>query len=159
MTVLTSTLCKIAIGPAAASTIDTQAEFEALSFTNIGQVQNMGEFGDAFNDIAVAHLDDGRTQHYKGVADAGVMSLTLSYDGTDTGQIALLAAAADTTSTNYAFRVTFNNQGTGSPQNPETFYFRGTVGTQRRNVGGSDNVITLNAEIRINTALVRVAAV
>src|SRR5580765_2389638 len=102
MTVLVSTLCKIAIGTSAAASVDTQAEFEAITFTNISQIQNLGEFGDAFNDIAVAHLDDGRTQHYKGVADAGVMSLVLSYDGTDTGQIALLAAAADTTSTNYA---------------------------------------------------------
>jgi hypothetical protein len=159
MTVLTSTRCKIYIGPTAADTVDTSGEFAALSYTEISQVQNMGEFGDAFNDISVAHLNDGRQQHYKGIADAGVMNLVLSYDGTDAGQIALLAAAADTTSANYAFKVTFNNEGTGSPQNPETFYFRGTVGSQRRGGLTPDSVITLNADIRINSALVRVAAV
>jgi hypothetical protein len=149
MTVSTSSQCTIAIGPAVTSATDTAAEFAALSYQNISQIQDLGEFGDASNDVSAAHLTDGRTLHQKGVFDAGTMTVVMSYDRTDAGQSALAAASADTTSANYAFRITLNDG-----VDPTTVYFRGQVMRYRLAPGGSDNVIQAIAEIGINSVLV-----
>jgi hypothetical protein len=147
MTVSTSSQCTIAIGPAVISATDTAAEFAALSYQNISQIQDMGQFGDASNDVGLAHLDDGRSGHYKGVFDAGTMTVVMSYDRTDAGQDALVNALSSTA--NYAFRITLNDGA-----DPTTVYFRGQVMRYRLGVAGADNVIPATAEIGINSALV-----
>jgi hypothetical protein len=146
MAVSTSSQCTIAIGPAVTSATDTAAEFAALSYQNISQIRDMGEFGDASNDVQAAHLGDGRALHNKGVFDAGTMTVVMSYDRTDTGQDALVAALSSTS--NYAFRITLNDG-----VDPTTVYFRGQVMRYRIGVAGADNAIPATAEIGINSVL------
>lgn len=158
MTVRTSSNCKLFIGPVAADTVDTEGEFEALTpYVEVLQIQNIGEFGDAANDVSVAHLNDARMQHYKGVYDAGVLNVVVSYDpATGSGQEDLIAASQ--APDNYAFKITLNDDLPGSPVQPTTFYFRGQVRSYRVNVGGSDQIISANVEIGINSAIITVAA-
>src|SRR5688572_6720065 len=123
MTTRVSTGCKIFIGPVAASTVDTEAEFEGLSYTEIHQVLDLGEFGDQSAEITVSYLETSRDESYKGTRNGGTLALKVGADSADAGQTALVAAEA--TASNYAFKVTLNDEGAGSPSNPTTYYFRG----------------------------------
>lgn len=157
MTTRVSTNCKVFIGPVAASTVDTLGEFQALSYTEIGQILNIGEFGDAANAITAAYLDSGRVEKYKGLRDAGTLPLQFGYDPANTGQDALIAAEQQPD--NYAFKVTLDDEGSGSPQHPTTFYFRGQVMSRRVGIGGADSVVTLSSDVAVNSAIITDEAV
>ena len=85
MAVHTSTGCRLYIGPVVASTVDTEAEFEALSYTEISQVQDLGEFGDTAEELTFEVIHDDRLQSRKGSVDGGILPLVLSYDLGDAG--------------------------------------------------------------------------
>ena len=121
--------CRLYIGPVAASTVDTEAEFEALSFTEIFQIQDLGEFGDVAEELTFSVIDSDRLQSRKGNVDGGILPLVLSYDLTDAGQAALKAAVASRS--NYAFKILF-----GGDEPVEAFYFRGRVLSFRKEIGG-----------------------
>lgn len=144
-----STQCKIYIGPANEVAADATA-YDALTFTAIGQILNLGEFGDSANPITAEYLEDGRTQKYKGTRDAGTMALEFGYDYGDTGQAALIAAEPNPG--NFAFKVELNDSG---GTNPTTFYFRGQVMSHRISVGSSNSVVTLSADVAVNSPIVR----
>jgi hypothetical protein len=154
-----STNCKISISNAAAAeTIDEQAEFEGLTYLPIGQILNLGEFGDQANVITAAYLDSGRVEKYKGTRNAGQMDLELGYDpDNDTGQAQLIVA--EQSPNNYAFKVELDDAGENSPSSNTTFYFRGQVMSRRVAPGSSDSVVTLNCGIEVNSAIITVDAV
>jgi hypothetical protein len=152
MTIHTSPGCRIYIGPAIASTVDTEAEFEALSYTEISQVQDMGEFGDAVEDLTYSAVDDSRVYHVPGSVSAGILSLVLSYDGTNAGQAALKAAAAAWS--DYAFKIELGGT-PGVPPAEDALYFRGQVLGFRNHVGSADNVIAAKSDIVIISAIVK----
>lgn len=127
------------------------AIFEADSYIEIGEVENLGEYGDQSEDVTFASLNDSRTRHYKGTRDAGVLPLTVGDDAADEGQIALIAAEAS--HLDYNFRVELNNAQTLSGDN-ELNYFYGKVMSKRRNVGDVNNVIRGNYAIGINSRIV-----
>ena len=151
MAVQTSSGCKIYIGPAVASAVDTEAEFEALSYTEISQVQDMGEFGDAIEDLTYSPINDSRVYHEPGSVSGGMLSLILSYDGSDAGQTALKAAAA--AYSDYAFKIWFPGN-PGAPPTEEVFYFRGQVLGFRNKVGTADNILAVASDIVIISAIV-----
>jgi hypothetical protein len=141
----------IYIGPSITSTTDTLAEMQALSpWTEIKPVQSMGEYGDQANDISFGSLSDSRTQHTKGLRDAGTMALTVARDFSDAGQQALIDAEGG--NLEWAFKVVYDDaltvSGTGTVE-----YFRGKVMSKRTNVGSADNVITRLFNIGINSEI------
>jgi len=72
---------------------DSLAEFAAMSnWTEIRNVESVGEYGDQSSDVTFAALGDARTQHAKGARDAGQMTITVAHDPTDVGQAAMEAA-------------------------------------------------------------------
>src|SRR5215210_8942445 len=82
---------------AAAASVDTQAEFEALTWVEVGLVEDVGEFGDESNPVTFAALGDARVRRSKGARDAGILSITCGWDTADVGQIKLIAAEASNT--------------------------------------------------------------
>jgi hypothetical protein len=151
MTIHTSTGCRFYIGPVAGTSIDTADEFEALAFTEIVQIQDLGDFGDAAEDVSFAVVNDDRLHYRKGSVDGGVLPLVLSYDPDDDGQAALKAASASRS--NYAFKVELGGV-PGAPPAEEVFYFRGRVLRHKNDIGGTDRVLSVNSEIAINSAIV-----
>lgn len=157
MTIHTAAGTKIYIGPAVTESTDTQGEYEALSYTEIGEVENLGEFGDTANVITFQNLGQRRVKKQKGSFDAGQIALTVGSDSSDTGQTALVAAfAADA---EYAFRVIENDGSAGSPSSGTTSYFRAIVTSKPKNIGTVDNVVRRTFNIAIASELVEVAAV
>lgn len=160
MTVQTGAGVKIYIGTTAAHS--NQSEYEADTYTEIEQVESIGEFGDSTAEVTFTGLGDSRTQKKKGSSDAGNITITGALDTSTIdssplgGQGLLLAAAEDTSSSDYNFKVVYNDAGTLSPNTGTTRYFSGQVATFRESIQGADNILMFNAEVRINTAIIRV---
>ena len=146
---------KLFIGPSVTPTTDTVAEFAALTWTEVGNVQSLGEYGDEAQDIPFTALGDGRTRHAKGSRDASVISVVVGRDGTDTGQIAL--SAAEATNNNFGFKIVLPNRLT-SGGTDEINYFRANVRSKRKNVGSANNVIMDTYNVGISSPVYEVAA-
>jgi len=131
-----------AMADAAAYALDT--------WVQIGGVESVSSFGDSSAEVTFTGLSDGRVQKLKGARDAGNVTISMAFLGTDAGQQDLATAEADDTSANYNFKVTYSDG--------EVRYFSGQVASLVEEVGGANNVLMLNSEVRINTAILKVAA-
>ena len=130
---------------------DSLAEFQAMSaWTEIKNVESVGEFGHQSNDVTFAALGDARTQHAKGARDAGQMTITVAHDPLDVGQAAI--EAAEQTNFNYAFKVVLPDAPTAAYGNTVQ-YFRGLVQSRRKNIGTNDNVIRNTYNVGVNSEL------
>lgn len=159
MAVDTSFGATLAISSATTTTAtDTQAEFEVLSYTAVGEVESIGAFGDTYQDVTFTALGDSRTRHFKGTVDAGTFTATVGFDAADSGQDALMTALADQDGI-YAFRVQGGDGSTGSPSAPTTLYFLGRVMAAPLNIGGSNNIVRRDVSISIISAIIQVDAV
>lgn len=148
--IVTASGTKYYIGGAVTSAVDTLAEFEALTvWTEIGLVENGGEFGDQASSVTGAALGDGRIRKAKGARDAGELALIVFHDPTDTGQAAL--DAAEGTNNNYAFKVVLPDGPAGYSDTIE--YFRGLVMSKRKQVQTNDNIIRRTYNIGVNSEI------
>lgn len=163
MSVQTGANSKIYIATTYGTAPADQSAYEALTWVEIEQTESIGEFGDSTAEVTFTGLGDARVQKLKGSSDAGTMSVQMAFNeiasGSPlTGQGYLVLASANTTVDNYAFKVTYNDATTGSPLGTDTTrYFAGQVGTFVEGVSGADNVLTVSSDIRINSAIIRVA--
>lgn len=131
------------------------SQFLADTYAEIGEVEDLGEFGDEAEIVTFASLADGRMQKLKGVRDAGTMTVVCGNDTSDTGQDALIAAEADTL--DYNFKVILNDALT-TGGTPSEYYFRAKVSSKRVGVGAANNVVRRTFNIIINSAIIEVDA-
>ena len=89
---------------AAASTVDTLAEYEALSWQEVSEVEDLGNVGDVSSEVTGAAISDSRIRKAKGARNAGTMNV-ICFDTVplDAGQTAVIAAEAS--NSNYAFKI------------------------------------------------------
>lgn len=151
--ITTAAGAQVSIGTTVAAT--TLTAFQADTYTPIGFVEDLGEFGDQANAVNFTGLADRRTRKAKGSYDAGDLTVTAGADPSDAGQTALVAAFAS--DLDYNVRVVLpdkiTNAGTGT-----TIYFKGKIMSKRRNVGSVENVIRRMFTIAINSDQLEVAA-
>ncbi|AIL60936.1 hypothetical protein [Pseudomonas alkylphenolica] len=143
--------CRIALGGKTGA--DTETEYKADTYIELGEVEDLGEFGDTFSSVTFTSLRDGRVRKYKGTADAGDLTVTVGLDNGDAGQVALKGAHKDRSKGDYNIKITLND---GDPDanpviNPTTFYFRGKVMNNTVAAGSADNVVRRNVTIGINS--------
>lgn len=129
------------------------AAFEALTWVEIKEVEDGGEFGDESADVTFQSLGDGRVRHLKGARDAGTIALVVGDDPLDPGQIAI--RAAEKTKFNYNIKVEYEDAPSELYTN-SVDYFRGLVMSARKNVGTGDNVLRRNFSIGISTPILTV---
>src|SRR4029077_20020012 len=115
----------------AASTVDDVAGFEALTFTEIMEVEYIGNIGDVSTEVTGAAIGDSRIRKAKGARNAGTMNV-ICFDTVplDDGQTALIAA--EKTYDNYAFKIELPPPATGTA---EIQYFRGLVMSNELRLG------------------------
>lgn len=101
-----------------------QAGFEALSWTQVGQVGMVGETGIQTNVLSYDTLDTEVTQKAKGISNAGDPQIEVARVYDDAGQIAMRAAAL--TNFNYAFK-TVRNDAPSASFTDTIIYNRGLV--------------------------------
>ncbi|WP_460420826.1 hypothetical protein [Pseudomonas sp. ZL2] len=146
--------CRIALGGKTGA--DTETEYKADTYIELGEVEDLGEFGDTFSSVTFTSLRDGRVRKYKGTADAGDLTVTVGLDNGDAGQVALKGAHKDRSKGDYNIKITLND---GDPDaspvvNPTTFYFRGKVMNNTVAAGSADNVVRRNVTIGINSDII-----
>jgi len=164
MPIQTGAGSKIYIATTSGAVPADQTAYEALTYVEVEQTESIGEFGDSTTAVTFTGLGDARVQKLKGSSDAGTLNVVMVFnsaaDGSPTtGQYLMQLASANTTDDNYRFKVTFNDASTGSPLGDNTTrYFSGQVGTWVEGVPGADDILRVSAEVRINSAIIRVAS-
>ncbi|MNR12845.1 Phage tail protein [compost metagenome] len=151
MAIATSQGAKIFIGPTTPA--DTEAEYVALTWVEVGEVETLGEFGDSAQAVTFTSLGDGRVRKLKGAYDAGDLALTVANDPADLGQIALVAASK--TKFSYAFKVVLADAA-DETDTDSIFFFHGKVMTRRINAGGANDVTKRSFTVAIDTEVLEV---
>lgn len=158
MTVFAASGAKLFIGTTAIPNIPTDyvfndvlAEFEADSYIEVGELEDLGEFGDESEVVPFTSLGDGRVRKFKGPRDAGDMPVTVGDDTLDDGQAAMEAAEASPL--DYNFKIVLNDARTLGGQN-SVHYFYGKVMSKRRNVGQANNIVRRNFAVGINSPII-----
>ena len=141
MTVRTSAGTTIAISASTPATFD-EAGYLALSFTTIGEVTNLGEFGREYALVTHNPVGSRGTVKKKGSFNEGTMSMTLGLDTDDAGQI--LAKAAALSDSDYSFKVT--------TQNLDDYYFQAQVMSFKVGVGSVDQITTASITLELTTS-------
>lgn len=128
---------------------EDQAGYEALSFTTIGEVTNIGTIGRVYNQTTHQPLAERRMIKLRGSYDNGTLDVQMAYVD-DAGQTLVQANIDDTTDPNYSFKLTDKR---GSVK-----YFQGLVISNAPTYGAADDVITAATSIGVNSDIVDVAA-
>ena len=149
--------CRIGIG--SKNGADTEALYKADTYVDIGEVEDLGEFGDTFSSVTFTSLRDGRVRKYKGTADAGDLALVVGLNNGDLGQAKLKIAHKDRSKGDYNIKITLNDgdpDATPAPLLPTTFYLRGKVMNNTVAAGAADNVVRRNVTIGINSDILEI---
>jgi len=140
MTVRSSAGTTIGLSSSAPATFNA-AGYSALTFTNIGEVTDLGEFGREYNLITHNPIGSRGTVKLKGSFNEGSINMTLGLDTDDAGQI--LAKTASQSDNDYSFVIT--------TQNGDDYYFQAKVMSFKVNVGSVDSVTTATIMLELTT--------
>lgn len=119
-----------------------------ITYTQIGEVENIGDYGDEVGDVTFAALADSRTRHLKGLADAGSVDLSIGLLDDDAGQIALQVAQKDRSRFDYPIKVEY--------ESGYVDYFAAKVMSSRKQVGGAEDVLKRAVSFGINSEIIEV---
>jgi hypothetical protein len=153
MPINTAAGTRLSIGPRLTADLpDTEAAaitlLSGLTYVEVGELSNIGDYGDEVGDVTFAALADSRTRHLKGLADAGSVDLSIGFDVGDEGQLALVAAQKDRSQFDYPIKVEYVDG--------LVDYFAAKVMSSRKTVGGAEDVIMRTVTIGINSGIYEV---
>lgn len=129
----------LAISNAIPATYDA-AGYGALTYTNVGEITNIGEFGKEFALVTHLPLSSRGVAKRKGSFNNGTLNPAMALDPSDAGQI-LMAAALESDAPS-AFEITL--------QDGTVYYLMGLTMAFRPNVGGTDDVVTATCTIEVD---------
>lgn len=95
-----STLHISAASPAA----ETVIGYAALTWAEVGGVTSYGTKGATSEDVTVAKLKDGQTEHFNGTFDGGIVPVSLVYEAADAGVV--IVEAGINSNTTHSFKIT-----------------------------------------------------
>jgi hypothetical protein len=143
----TSAGTKISVASGEPGSYDSTG-FAALSFSEIGEVTDLGEFGREYSLVTHNPLGGRQTVKRKGSYNDGQVSMTVARVPGDAGQSELVTAVDS--DDNYSFKVEL--------QDGRVLYFIGQVMSYTANVGSVDQITTASVTIEITDEIVEVAA-
>ena len=141
MTVHTSAGTTLKISASAPAAFNV-AGYSALTFTAVGEITDLGEFGREFTLVTHNPVGSRGTQKFKGSFNEGTMNLSLGLDTDDAGQV--LMKAASLSDGPYSFEVT--------TQNGDTYYFQAMVMSFKVGVGSVDSITTATCTLELTTS-------
>lgn len=139
---MTSAGSSIWIGAAPASI--TLGAFEAVSYTIINEVVDIGEFGKKYNQVTHQPLSSRQIIKRKGSFDNGTIALQMAYAPADPGQI--LLATAVNSDNSYSYKVLL--------QDNTAYYFTGQAMGRPIAVGGVDSITSSTCDIEIDSEII-----
>jgi len=113
----------------------------------IGEITDFTGPGGAAAVIDITHLQSTAKEKMIGIRDEGQLSMSLNFQPTDAGQVALIADRAARTRGKYVIRLT--DMATGSSAHPSYAAFNGYP-LQYSISGAVDNKVSANAVIEID---------
>jgi len=125
-----------------------QAGFEGLTYSVIGEVTDLGEFGREYSAVTHNPLGDRRTVKRKGSYNDGTVAMTVARVPGDSGQT-LLTTGLDSDDS-YSFEVVL--------QDGTTLYFEAQIMSYTTNVGSVDQITTASVSLEITNDIIEVAA-
>ena len=137
------------------ATIAVLADFEAEDWTEISEVEDLGEWGAEGTEITFVSLADGHTRRRKGTIDSGTVALIVARDPSDPGQNKARAAVEEWLP--YSFKVVLNDKPTPTGT-PTTFYFRAPVMSARNNFGTANDLTKTTFNLGIDGAILEIPA-
>lgn len=147
-TAKTSSGTIIAVSASQPATFD-QTGYEALSFTDIEEVTNIGEFGNTFNLITHNPVKSRETYKFKGNKNPGALALQMGRSSIDDAGQVILKAARDSDET-ISFSVTYNDDPGGVGSSPTIQYFQGLVMSYTSNPGDGNVILGSTANVEIS---------
>lgn len=141
MTVHTSAGSTLKISAGAPATFNA-AGYGALTFTSVGEITDLGEFGREFTLVTHNPVGSRGTQKFKGSYNEGTMNLSLGLDTDDAGQVLMKAASLSDSA--YSFEVT--------TQNGDVYYFQAMVMSFKVGVGSVDSITTATCTLELTTS-------
>jgi hypothetical protein len=145
MTSTTAAGTKIGISAAAPATEDATG-YAALTFTNIGGVEQIGAIGATTNKVEFQPLDGPKEKH-KGSTDYGSLAPSIAHDEEDAGQTLLRTAANPANNALYSYEITYPSG--------EKRWSQGRVFGYPENVGNADSIIMANPTIEFSKKVVK----
>jgi len=142
MTIMTSAGSTLGTSATVPGTINA-ANLDALTFTAVGEITDLGEFGKEYNMVSHTALGNRQVRKFKGSFNNGALQLQMGRDTTDAGQTALRTALA--TDNPYSFKVTL--------QNGIKLLFTGMVMSYKTSVGSVDQITGATTTIEINSEI------
>lgn len=149
MTVNTAAGARLFIG--GTTPASTLIAYRALTWVEVGEVEDLGQLGDESAAVTWTALKDSRVRKFKGPRDAGTIAVVTGDDPNDVGQIAMIAA--EQSPADFNFKVVLSDQVVPSTGAPSEHYFAGKVMSRRKNIGNVSNVVKDTFSIGINTAI------
>lgn len=140
MGVKTSAGSTFKISAAAPATFDSTG-YAALTYTGVGEITDLGEFGREYALVTHQPVGSRGTQKFKGSFNEGTITLQLGLDTDDAGQV--LCKSASLSDNDYSFVVT--------TQNGDKYYFQAKVMSWKVGVGGVDSITTANCTLELTT--------
>ena len=127
----------------------TTTAYEALTYTEVGNVESIGGYGASTEVVSFQPLK-GAQQKHKGPTNYGTLNPTIAIDDADAGQTLVRTAAAPTNNDLYAIRIT-------KPDGSLRFFQVRVFGFPET-VGAANSMITANPVLEINTPVLAKAA-
>lgn len=118
-----------------------QAGYEALTYANIGNIENMGEYGRVYELVTFNPIDTRGTKKFKGSFDEGALSMTIARDSDDAGMIALEAAVLS--DADLSFEVVYPDG--------DKDYFQAKVMSTKKAVGSVNDIRMVQVDVQITT--------
>lgn len=140
---------KIFICTTAPSTYDA-AGFDALTWVQIGMVEDIGEFGPEADIGEFTPLDTGIKCKFMGASDYGELSLTIAKTTTDDGLTALLAHQGSVTPASFKVelsKVGTTTQGHTTPAKHQRYMFSGLTKSAKVSINKSPEAVRIMSAI------------
>ena len=123
--------------PAVSETERDPSGYVSLTWTEIGQVESIGEFGAEAATVNFTPLATGLTRQLKGARNPGGITINCANDPLDTGQLAAITAVG--TNSLYPLKIV-DADGEDATDTDSTVDIGGRVVSAKKNSGQSGNV-------------------
>lgn len=150
MAKLTSTGTLLGVSADSPATFDA-AGYAALTYTAVGEVVDLPEYGPNVQVVESNPLATGITEKFKGFANYGSQSMGLEYDAADAGQTILRTAVVGATqNTQHSVRITY--------QDGSIDYYACRIFSFTKSPGSANSMVGSTVQVEINTPVIEVAA-
>jgi len=127
---------------------------ESGTFTEVGEITDLGEYGKTYDIIKFQALATGKTFKFTGAYDEGQLAMELGQDLEDAGQAMLLANLGSS----IYFQIQFDDAAAASGSTGTIDDFLGTIVSFKTKVGGPNGIIGASCTIEISGDVTRTPA-